>query len=172
MDASLHRSLGFEGYKNEVVRERNAMTFARRHIALAGAAAALLGPGLARAQSGEEARVAQAVEALTKAMIAVDRQQLDALTSEHLSYGHSAGRIETKKQFIDYPEGRQSAFRRIDLTEQTIGIAGDEAVVRHLLTGETISPAGQVTPVRIGVLQVWTKEGANWKLLARQAYRL
>jgi len=44
--------------------------------------------------------------------------------------------------------------------------------VRHLLTGETITPAGQVTPVRIGVLQVWTKEGGTWRLLARQAYRI
>jgi hypothetical protein len=148
------------------------MTLARRHIALAGAAVALLGPGLARAQSGEQAQVAQAVEALTKAMLAVDRKQLEALTSEHLSYGHSAGRIENQKQFIDYLESRQSAFRRIDLTEQTISIVSDEAIVRHLFTGETVSPAGQVTPVRIGVLQVWTKESGNWKLLARQAYRL
>jgi Domain of unknown function (DUF4440) len=148
------------------------MTLARRHIILAGAAAALLAPGLARAQAGEQAQVAQAVEALTKAMLTVDRPQLEALTSEHLSYGHSAGRIETKKQFIDYLEGRQSAFRRIDLSEQTISIVADEAIVRHLFTGETINPAGQVTPVRIGVLQVWTKEGGSWRLLARQAYRL
>jgi hypothetical protein len=43
--------------------------------------------------------------------------------------------------------------------------------VRHLFTGETVNPAGQVNPVRIGVLQVWQKRGNDWRLLARQAYR-
>lgn len=148
------------------------MTPDRRHLMLAGAAATLLGPALAQAQAGDQAQVAQAVEALTQAMLAVDRPKLEALTHDQLSYGHSAGRIETKKQFIDYLEGRQSAFRRIELGEQTIGVVADEAIVRHLFTGETISPAGQVTPVRIGVLQVWTKAGGPWRLLARQAYRL
>ncbi|MFC7474495.1 nuclear transport factor 2 family protein [Dankookia sp. GCM10030260] len=149
------------------------MTFARRQMAGLGAAAALLlAPGLARAQSGDQAQVAAAVEALNKAMIAVDRAQLEALTSPALSYGHSAGRIETKAQFIAYLESKASAFRKIELTEQTIGISSDEAIVRHLLTGETVDPAGKVTPVRIGVLQVWSKDGGNWRLLARQAYRI
>ncbi|NOG69952.1 nuclear transport factor 2 family protein [Roseicella sp. DB1501] len=147
------------------------MNPARRHLAMAGAAMLLL-PGLAHAQSDEQAQVAKAVDALTKAMIAVDKPQLEALTAEGLSYGHSAGRIETKKQFIDYLVSRESAFRTIELSDQTISIVSDEAIVRHLFTGETVSPAGKVTPVKIGVLQVWTKEGGNWKLLARQAYRL
>jgi hypothetical protein len=147
------------------------MTHARRHIALAGAAA-LLVPGLVRAQAGEQAQVAQAVEALTKAMLAVDKPQLEALTADGLSYGHSGGRVENKKQFVDYLMSRESAFKKIELSDQTISIVSDEAIVRHLFTGETVNPAGQVTPVKIGVLQVWTKEGGRWKLLARQAYRL
>jgi hypothetical protein len=148
------------------------MNLARRRMAAAGAAALLLAPALAQAQSGDQAQVAAAVEALTKAMIAVDRPKLEALTSPALSYGHSAGRIENKAQFIAYLESRASAFRTIELSEQTISITSDEAVVRHLLTGETVDPAGKVTPVKIGVLQVWTKDGGNWRLLARQAYRI
>ena len=65
-----------------------------------------------------------------------------------------------------------NAFRRIELSEQTIQITSDEAIVRHLFTGETVNPAGQATPVRIGVLQVWSKDGGSWRLLARQAYRI
>lgn len=147
------------------------MTLARRTAALTGAAALLL-PSLVHAQHGEEAQVAHAVEALTKAMIAVDRAQLEALTSPALSYGHSAGKIEDRKQFIASLEGRENAFKTIHLSEQTIGLSSDEAIVRHLFTAETVNPAGQVTPVRIGVLQVWTKDGGSWRLLARQAYRI
>ena len=150
------------------------MTLARRQMAGLGAATLLLASGLApaRAQGGEQAQVAAAVESLNQAMIAIDRPKLEALTSLALSYGHSAGRIEDRAQFIANLESRASAFRKIELSEQTIGLSSDEAIVRHLLTGETVDPAGKVTPVRIGVLQVWTKDGGNWRLLARQAYRI
>lgn len=145
----------------------------RRILGLGATAAVLLGAGgAALAQSGEERAVAQAVAALNQAMIDVDRAKLEALTAPQLSYGHSAGRIENRTQFVDYLMSRQSAFRRIDLGDETVTVSGTAAIVRHLLTGETVNPAGQVTPVRIGVLQVWQKQGADWKLLARQAYRV
>ncbi len=172
MDAARRLRLGSAGYKNQTIEGENIMHATSRRIALAGAAAVLLAPGLGWAQAGEQAQVAAAVEALNQAMIAVDRAKLEALTSPALSYGHSAGRIETKAQFIAYLESKASAFRKIELSEQTIGISSDEAIVRHLLTGETVDPAGKVTPVRIGVLQVWSKDGGSWRLLARQAYRI
>ncbi|MEO3470824.1 nuclear transport factor 2 family protein [Roseomonas sp. CAU 1739] len=124
------------------------------------------------AAAQEQAAVAGAVEALTKAMLDVDRDKLLAVTAEQLSYGHSAGRIENRQQFVDNIMSRSSMFRRIELSEQTIGLAGNSAIVRHLFVGETVNPQGQVSPVRIGVLQVWQKPGSNWLLLARQAYRL
>lgn len=139
-------------------------------MALLGAAALASGP--VRAQSADERAVAQAVEALSKAMLDVDQARLEALTADGLSYGHSAGRIENKAQFVAYLVSRASAFRAINLSDQTISIVGDDAIVRHVFAGETVTPAGQVTPVRIGVLQVWRKQGSDWRLLARQAYRL
>jgi hypothetical protein len=176
------------------------MSLQRRHLALAGATGALLGPAAIRAaqaqgtstqgtstqgtstqgtstqgtstQGGEEATIARAVAAITKAMLDVDKARLEALTSDQLSYGHSAGRIETKREFVDALMSRASAFRTIDLADQTIAVTEAQAIVRHLMTGETVTPAGQVSPVRIGVLQVWRKEMADWRLLARQAYRI
>lgn len=145
------------------------MTLHRRALA-ALALAATGSPALA--QSADEAAIARQVEALTRAMIAVDRAQLEAVASDALSYGHSAGRIENKAQFIANLEARNSAFRTINLTDQTIQVTGNDAIVRHLFTGETINPQGAVTPVRIGILQVWRKEGSTWRLLARQAFTL
>lgn len=149
------------------------MPTGNRRDVLAGAAV-LAGVALmtGEAAAQEQAAVASAVDALTKAMLDVDREKLLALTAEQLSYGHSAGRIENRQQFVDYLVSRASAFRKIELSEQTIGMVGNTAIVRHLFVGETANPQGQVSPVRIGVLQVWQKPGANWTLLARQAYRL
>ena len=148
------------------------MPMKRRHLALAGAAAlaaAQTMPLAAQAQGSDAAAVAAAVEALTKAMLAGDRAGLMAVTHERLSYGHSAGRIENRQQFIDPLANRTSVFRSITVSDQTIDVVGDDAIVRHVLRGESESN-GRVNPVNIGILQVWKKQPDGWKLLARQAF--
>jgi ketosteroid isomerase-like protein len=125
----------------------------------------------ASAQSGDEAAVAQAVEALRKAALAKDRKQFEALLADQASYGHSAGRIETKTQFIDGTTSPRSVWKFIDQTDQTIQIAGNKAIVRHMFTGENESE-GKTNAVKIGILMVWQKQDGRWKLLARQAYRI
>ena len=135
-------------------------------------ALALLGaPHVMMAQSSDEAAVAQAVEAFRNAMLKADRGQFTALTAEQLSYGHSAGRVENKAQFIDAATSGQSTWKFITLTDQTNNIVGNTAIVRHTLTGET-ERDGKTNPVKIGVLMVWQKQDSHWKLLARQAVRL
>lgn len=146
------------------------MSMNRRALAVLALAAAAATPAFA--QSADDAAIAGQVATLTRAMIAVDRAQLEAVTSDALSYGHSAGRIENKAQFIANLEARNAAFRTINITDQTIQVSGTDAIVRHTFTGETVNPQGVVSPVRIGILQVWRKEGATWRLLARQAFTL
>jgi ketosteroid isomerase-like protein len=135
------------------------------------ALALLTGAPVAAAQSNDEAAVAQAVEAFRNAMLKADRSQFEALTAEQLSYGHSAGRVENKAQFIDAATSGRSTWKFITLTDQTTQIVGNTAIVRHTLTGET-ERDGKTNPVKIGVLMVWHKPDGQWKLLARQAVRL
>ncbi|TCZ64793.1 nuclear transport factor 2 family protein [Roseicella aquatilis] len=148
----------------------------RRDLVLAVAGATALGSLLpsiapAQAQAGEAQAVAQAVEALRKAMVDVDRPALEALTADRLSYGHSAGRIENKAEFVDAIVSRKSPFRFIRLSDQTVSIDGGNAIVRHVFDAENVNPGG-VSTAHIGVLQVWTRQGGDWRLLARQAFRL
>ena len=145
--------------------------FTRRQIAVGalvlGAAAPLTAPRLF-AQKDEEAAVAAAVEALRQAMIAADRGKLEALVADQLSYGHSTGAIETKQEFIDNVVGKKSVYKSIKQTDQTITLAGDVAIVRHVFDGEVETGGRTITP-KINVLQVWQRQ-ASWKLLARQAF--
>jgi ketosteroid isomerase-like protein len=135
-------------------------------------ALALLGtPYVVMAQASDEAAVAQAVEAFRNATLQANRGQFEALTATQLSYGHSAGRVENKAQFIDAATSGQATWKFITLTDQTTQIVGNTAVVRHTFTGET-ERDGKTTPVKIGVLMVWQKQDNTWKLLARQAVRL
>ena len=123
------------------------------------------------AQSSDEAAVAQAVEAFRKAQLAKDRNQFETLCVDQMSYGHSSGRIETKTQFIDDATGPRSVWNFIDLSNQNIQIVGNNAIVRHMFTGENVSE-GKTNAIKIGILMVWQKQGGSWKLLARQAYKI
>jgi ketosteroid isomerase-like protein len=133
--------------------------------------ALLGGAPVSAAPSGDEAAVAQAVEAFRNAMLQADRGQFQALCADQLSYGHSAGRIETKTQFIDAATSGRSTWKFMTLTDQTTQVVGNTAIVRHTLTGET-ERDGKTNPVKIGVLMVWHKQDGKWQLLARQSVRL
>ena len=149
------------------------MRVTRRHLAagaLALAALPTIVPTIARAESADEAAVAKAVDDLNKAMIAADRAKLEALVADQLSYGHSGGRIETKKEFVDVVAGKKTTYKSITLNEPTVTVVGNNAIARHVFVVETETD-GKPSQAKVGVMQVWVKEGGNWKLLARQAFR-
>src|SRR5262245_10986396 len=123
------------------------------------------------AQSGDEAAVTQAMESLRKAMFARDSKGFEALISENVSYGHSAGRIENKQEFIKAALANKSVMKSLEFTDQTVKIVGDKAIVRNTYNGVS-ELDGKTNTTKIGVLLVWNKEGGTWRLLARQAYRL
>lgn len=125
----------------------------------------------AQAQSKDEQAVAAAVENLKKAMVDADKAALEAITVEELSYGHSSGKIEDKPQFVEALASGKSDFKNMDLTEQTITVAGNTALVRHDLKASVVDN-GNPADIHLGVLLVWQKQKGQWKLLARQAFRL
>lgn len=143
------------------------MSIHRRTLGAGALLAAI--PVMAIAQPAEEQAVAQAVAALTRAMLNPERAALEALSHDAVSYGHSAGRIENRAQFIANLVERGNPFGEINITNQTIQVMGEDAIVRHTLTGHTTG-GGRITPVNIGILQVWKKQGGAWKLFARQAF--
>lgn len=119
----------------------------------------------------ETSAVAEKVAALSKAMINADKKTLEDLSSPLLSYGHSSGVIENKSEFVEKIVSGKSDFVTIDLTEQSIAISGDTALVRHNLHAD-IKDGGQANTIKLGVLLVWQKHQGEWKLLARQAFKL
>lgn len=122
------------------------------------------------AQTDEQA-IAARVEKLRVAMIAADKEALDELTAPSLNYVHSTGRLETKQEFIENLLSGKSDFVTIDLTDHTITLNGDVAIVRHKLTAQT-NDGGKPGSANIGVMQVWQKQNGVWKLIGRQAFKL
>lgn len=131
--------------------------------------ASLISPQLLAA--GNEVDVIdKKVTALRLAMIDADANALKALSSPLLSYGHSGGHIENQAEFIEKIVSGTSDFVTMDLSEQTISISGDTALVRHTLNAD-IKDGGVANTIKLGVLLVWQKQQGEWKLLARQAFK-
>lgn len=125
----------------------------------------------AHAQDAGEKAVATAVESLRKAMVDPDRTVLDKLTAEELSYGHSNGLLQNKQEFIEALTSGKSDFVSIDLSDQTVKIVGNIAIVRHTLSGVT-NDGGKPGTTKLYVLMIWQQRHGEWKLLARQATKV
>ena len=121
-------------------------------------------------QSKENARVEAALEKLRLAMISGVREDLEYITDESLSYGHSSGAVENKSEFVEKIASGKSDFLTINNTDQKISITGNVAVIRHQLFA-TNNDNGKPGEVKLKILLVFKKVGKDWKLLARQAVK-
>jgi hypothetical protein len=122
------------------------------------------------AQTTDHRNLEKQVEELRVLLISPEQKQLEKITSPHLSYGHSNGRVENQQEFIAYMLSGVSKFVTIELQDQTVDVVGQNGIVRHTIVAET-NNEGETVHIKIGVLLVWQKEGNEWGLLARQAFK-
>lgn len=134
--------------------------------------AMLMTVNLGFAQSKDEAEVAKAVESLRVLLVEPTQKGLEAISSKDLSYGHSNGLVEDQKTFVESLMSLKYDFVTMDLTEQTIKVIGNAAIVRHILTAKTNDAGKGPGTAHIKVLQVWQKQGSKWVLIARQAVKI
>jgi Domain of unknown function (DUF4440) len=103
------------------------MQVTRRDLALAGALA-LCAQGLlfgtaAHAET-EAAAVDQAVEALRRALLTADQAELEKLTADQVSYGHSDGKVQTKAEFIEGVVTRKAVVKSLTFPELKVAVVG------------------------------------------------
>ena len=122
------------------------------------------------AASPADKNVAQAVDHLTQAMLHKDIKQLQALTAEQLTYGHSSGKIQNKQEFIADIETGRSGFKTLEMQKQTITLQGDTALVRNHFHAQAVN-SGVEVPTDIENFQVWQKQKGHWLLIGRQAFK-
>jgi hypothetical protein len=120
----------------------------------------------------DTAVVISVVSAFNQAMVDRDKATLESLTMDELSYGHSSGKIENKEAFINEIVNGDFDFISTDTEDQTVLFSGAEtALVRHIFLIEALNKGEEVS-IRIGNMMVFKKQQNQWKLLARQAYKL
>lgn len=117
------------------------------------------------------AGVAEAVERLRLALLEPQEQALAALVDDALSYGHVGGKVEGKRAFIEAALANRGAFSELAFSDQSISVAGDTAIVRNIFDAVG-TRNGISSHIRSRVVMIWRLQAAQWRLLARQGYRL
>lgn len=148
------------------------MKLSRRHLGLAAAGAALA-PVVASSvalANGDEAAIKANIETFRKSMFDKDTKALAELVSDDLNYGHSAGVIENKEQFLKAVDARKATMKKLEYSDIKVQVNGSSAIARHIWESEN-ELDGKTTQTRIGVIQVWQKgTDGKWKIYARQAH--
>jgi ketosteroid isomerase-like protein len=124
------------------------------------------------AQSSQEKAVAAAVEQFKNAIVNADKATLDKLLLDQLVFAHSSGKVQNKTECIDEIVSlKPNDYTKVDITDQTIKVVGNTAIVRHIYAADFTSN-GKNGSLKIGVMLVFQKSKGGWKLLARQAYKV
>ncbi|MGE0223853.1 MAG: alpha/beta fold hydrolase [Acetobacteraceae bacterium] len=143
------------------------------HLA-SGADAAKWAPALRDFIAGLEdrERVASAVRALYRAMLAHDVPALDAMLTEDLVYVHSPGFAETKRQFLDGVRDGLYEYERVRPVDERIRVSGDMASVYTTLDFMGGARGKPHPPVTLITTLVWVRQDGSWRMMLRQATRV
>lgn len=125
----------------------------------------------AKAQSADEKNIDNAGKLLNRGLINRDIKLLNRLTLPNLSYGHSSGVVENKAAFTKAVADGPVRYISIDVADQTITVTGNVAITRQIQTLKLIND-GKPTDLKIGNMLIWKKVKNNWKLLAKQGFKL
>ncbi|MDG0023508.1 nuclear transport factor 2 family protein [Trinickia sp. Y13] len=121
------------------------------------------------------AKVIEAIRALERdrfrAMVDGDVPVLNQLLSESVSYVHTNGKRETKRQFIDAISGGHRRYRQIEVQSQDVlPVGSDACVVTGRALVEMEANNGAIL-FPIAYMAIQSREDGHWRLLAWQATR-
>ncbi len=101
-----------------------------------------------------------------------DSSFLSGLFLEKLTYGHSSGKVENRKDALHNIIHNTSVYENVQLSGEEAWLKNKTAVTRYLLTATEKKADGSSSPLKLHIVLVWAKEKKDWKLLSRQAVRV
>lgn len=113
----------------------------------------------------------QAVVKLDEALVKKDTVVLNQVLHNELTYGHSNGWIETKREVISDLVTGKLVYKKIKSKEHQWRTGKDWATLRTKTEIEYVMD-GKEGSLNLHVLQVWLKTNKGWQLLARQSTKM
>jgi hypothetical protein len=97
---------------------------------------------------------------------------IDRLLSTDLCYVHSTGVAESRAEYLSGVTGRLYEYGRIASRGVSLNVSEDLAI-QHGIVDMTVSAHGaRKKLIHLLFCLVWRREGAQWRLLYRQATRI
>lgn len=127
----------------------------------------LLAPAFAQQAEREALNLSMMV--FDRALEKKDSVSLKRLLSKDVTYGHSNGWVESKKELIADLYNGTIDYQRIVTTKPEILISGRVAQVRSTAEIYAAMNGGEQSYYKLKVLQVWLWENGHWVLFARQS---
>jgi ketosteroid isomerase-like protein len=95
--------------------------------------------------------------------------KVESYIDDRLTYGHSNGWVENKKEFLSNL-GNRIVYHSITEDSINVRVNGNVAHARFVAV-IVVSLDGKQNQYRLRILEVWIKNKKTWKLFARQAIR-
>ena len=108
---------------------------------------------------------------LGTALLQKDTVVLKQLLHDNVSYGHSNGWIETKRNVVEDLYNGKLTYNKIDEEIKSINVEGVAGIVRTELNVD-VTVEGKQIQLKLAVLQVWMKGKKGWQLVARQSTKI
>ena len=118
----------------------------------------------------EEEKLIIAVKDFHGSLVKKNTVSINQQTDKALSYGHSNGWVETKKELIEHLESGYMGYNSFQEDSIKVEINGNVAHARFI-ADINATMSGKEFSFQLRVLEVWVKKGKRWVLFARQAVR-
>lgn len=118
------------------------------------------------------AQLAALERRLYDAQVAGSADDIAPMLSADLRYLHSTGVAETRAQYLDGVRRRLYEYGRIDSRHVRLNVAEDIAIQDGSVEMTVSTQGAPKTLIQLLFCLVWRREGAQWKLLYRQATRI
>lgn len=130
----------------------------------------VMGLAAGTSQSEAEQQVMATLEALFQAYPTKDSATLNRIYHDDLSYGHSAGNLQTKSEIIE--DVNERTWESLTITSHTVRVSGPVAIVRAVMDIRNGPSEDRVrTATGMSVLYVLVKGPQGWQVVARQSTR-
>ena len=123
------------------------------------------------AQKPEEKNLGEATAILHKALVDKDTVKLDNMLLDGVTYGHSNGWIQSKREVIGDMYNGKLTYKSINAESDILQVEGETGIVRTEMEVRLVME-GKALELKLKVLEVWLWENKHWKLFARQSVKI
>ena len=118
------------------------------------------------------AQIATLERELYRAQVAGSVREIEPMLSADLRYLHSTGVAETRDEYLAGVRNGLYEYGRIDSRDVRVHVSEDLAIQDGFVDMTVSAHGARKALIHLLFCLVWRREGAQWRLLYRQATRI